>query len=42
MSKAKNTHLHCKGKYHYMADLLFDWYGFSCFAYVELDTDLQH
>ena len=24
-----------------MADLLFDLFGFSCFAYVELDTDLQ-
>ena len=25
-----------KGKYDYlsMADLLFDWFGFSCFAYV--------
>ena len=25
----------------YTADLPFDWLGFSCFAYVELDTDLQ-
>ena len=24
-----------------VAALLFDWFGFSCFAYVELDTDLQ-
>ena len=24
-----------------MADLLFDWLGFNCFAYVELDRDLQ-
>ena len=24
-----------------MADLLFDWLGFSCFAYVKLDRDLQ-
>ena len=24
-----------------MADLQFDWFGFSCFAYVELDADLQ-
>ena len=23
-----------------MADLLFDWFGFSCFAYVESTTDL--
>ena len=30
-----------KGKYHSMTDLLFDWLGFSCFAYVELDRALQ-
>ena len=34
-------HSLCKGKYHCMADLLFDWFGFSSFAYVELDTDVQ-
>ena len=35
----ENTHLLWKGKYHCMADLLFDWLGFSCFVYVELDRD---
>ena len=30
-----------KGKYHCTTDLLFDWLGISCFAYVELDRDLQ-
>ena len=40
-SKPENTHLLCKGKYHWMADLLFDRLGFSCFAFVELDIDLQ-
>ena len=35
------TQLLRKGKYHCTADLLFDWLGFSCFAYVELDRDLQ-
>ena len=24
-----NTHLHRKGKYHCMADLPFDWFGFG-------------
>ena len=36
-----NIHLHCKGKYHCTADLLFDWLEFSYFGYVELDSDLQ-
>ena len=34
-----NTYLPCNGKYHCMADILFDWLGFSCFASVELDID---
>ena len=29
MPKAENTHLLCKGKYHCMADLLFDWFVFD-------------
>ena len=28
------------GECHYSTDLLFYWFGFSCFAYVELTTDL--
>ena len=36
LNKPENTHLLRKRKYHWMADLLFDWLGFSCFAYVEL------
>ena len=36
--RAENTHL--KGKYHCTADLLFILFEFSCFAYVELATDL--
>ena len=39
--RAENTDSSCKGKYHCMADLLFDWFGFSCFSFLELDTDLQ-
>ena len=39
--KKKNTHLLCKGKYHCMADLLFDLLVLSWFAYVALDRDLQ-
>ena len=31
----ENTYLLRKGKYHGMADLLFDWLEFNCFAYVE-------
>ena len=27
-----------KGKYHCSADLQFDWFGFSCFTYVEFKT----
>ena len=27
--KPENTHLLCKAKYHCMADLLFDWFGFA-------------
>ena len=38
--KAENTHLLRKGKYHCMADLLFDWFGFSCFVELKLSTDL--
>ena len=34
------TNLLCKMKCHCTADLLFDWFGFSCFVYVELDTSL--
>ena len=41
MLSSENTHSFCKGKYHYMADLLFDWLRFSCFDCVELDRDLQ-
>ena len=37
---AENTHLLCKGKYHCTADLLFDWFGFSCFVELKLWTDL--
>ena len=36
----ENTHLLRKGKYHCMADLLFDWFGFSCFVEMKLKTDL--
>ena len=32
----ENTHLLCKGKYHCTADLLFDWFGFSCFVEFKL------
>ena len=32
--KPENTHSPCKGKFHYMADILFYLFGFSCFAYV--------
>ena len=39
--KIENTHLLRKRKYRCMANLQFDWLGFSCFAYVELDRDLQ-
>ena len=35
----ENTHLFGKGKYHFTADLLFDWFELSSFAHVELDTD---
>ena len=38
---SENTHLLLNGKYHCMADLLFDCLGFSCFASVELARDLQ-
>ena len=34
---AENTHLLCKGKYHYMADL-FDWFEFSSFVTLKLST----
>ena len=37
----ENTQLLRKGKYHCMPDLLFDWLGFSCFAFVELDRAIQ-
>ena len=40
-NKPENTHILCKGKYHCTADLLFYWFAFSCFSYVELDTDFQ-
>ena len=30
----ENTHLCGMGKYHCTVDLLFDWFGFSCFANV--------
>ena len=40
-AQSDNTHLPRKGKFHCKADLLFDWLGFSCFAYVELDRGLQ-
>ena len=32
----ENTHLLRKGKYHCTADLLFDWFGFSCFVELKL------
>ena len=35
--KAHSLH---KGKYHCTADLLFDWFRFSCFAYVYATADL--
>ena len=38
---AEDTHLLFKGKYHSMADPMFYLLGFSCFAYVELETDLR-
>ena len=41
MEQPDNTHLIRKGKHHCMANLLFNWIGFSCFACVELDRDLQ-
>ena len=41
MEQPYNTHLLRKGKHHCMADLLFNWLGFSCFACVELDRYLQ-
>ena len=28
-TRSENTHLLLKGKHHCMADLLFDWFGFS-------------
>ena len=34
------THFVRGGKYHCMADLLFVLFGFSCFAYTELETYL--
>ena len=36
VTKAENTHLLRKGKYHCTADLLFDWFGFSCFVELKL------
>ena len=41
MFQAVNTHFLHKEKFHCTADLLLYWLGFSCFAYVELDRDLQ-
>ena len=41
MVDTENTHLLCKGKYYCTADLLLDWLEFCCFAYIELDKDLQ-
>ena len=35
-STPEKTHLLCKGKYHCTADLLFDWFGFSCFVQLKL------
>ena len=32
----ENTHLLRKGKSHCTADLLFDWFGFSCFVELKL------
>ena len=38
---SENTHLLRKGNLQCsMAALLFDWLGFSCFAHVELDSDI--
>ena len=39
--RTESTHLLHKGKYHCTTDLLFDYFGFSSFAYVELDRDFQ-
>ena len=39
-TQARITHLLCKVQYHYTADLLFNLFGFSNFAYVELETYL--
>ena len=38
--KPDNTHFFHKRKFHYTANLLFIFIGFSCFTYVELATDL--
>ena len=37
----KNTHLFRRGKHQFVgrADLLFDWFGFSCFVYLCLVTN---
>ena len=38
-SLPENTRLLCKGMNHWTADLLFDWFGFSCFGYARSTTD---
>ena len=38
---AENTILLCKVKYNCLVDLLFDWFGFSCFGMLKLSTDLR-
>ena len=40
-SSAENTHLLCKRKYHWTADLLFYLFYLSWFDYVKLSTDLH-
>ena len=36
--RLENTHLVCKGKYHCMGELLSDLFGFSSFAYIEINN----
>ena len=39
-NRITRVHSRRKGKHHFMADLLFDWFGFSSFAYVELGSQV--
>ena len=38
--QAEDTNLFRKGKYHYMADLLFDLFGLSCSTYFKGTMDI--